>query len=93
MNVMRIRRKCSVRGCGNTDCFVISRSRELAGSVIICKDCIKEVLGAIEPPIIKKEAPTEEHSEETALLKCEKCGKAFKSEAGLKKHKCTGSDK
>lgn len=89
MNVMRIRRKCSVRGCGNTDCFVISCSRELAGSVIICKDCIKEALGAIEPPIIKKEAPTEE----TALFKCEKCGKTFKSETGLKKHKCTGGDK
>ena len=40
MYAKRLKRKCSVRGCKNTDTFAISRTRELGGSVIICKSCL-----------------------------------------------------
>ena len=48
MNVKKIRRKCSVRGCKNTDTFAISAVREMGGSVIICKDCLKDALNSVE---------------------------------------------
>lgn len=46
MFVRQVKRKCGVRGCKNTDCFAISRTREAGGSVIICKSCLGEALGA-----------------------------------------------
>lgn len=52
MYVRRVKRKCNVRGCGNTDSFAISRTREAGNSVIICKDCLTAALAAtdeIEP--------------------------------------------
>ena len=42
MRVIKVKRKCSVRGCKNTDCFAIVKGRELGGSVIMCADCLKE---------------------------------------------------
>lgn len=52
MYVRRVKRKCNVRGCRNTDSFAISRTREAGNSVIICKDCLTAALAAtdeIEP--------------------------------------------
>lgn len=48
MYAKRLKRKCSVRGCKNTDTFAISRTRELGGSVIICKSCLGKALGVID---------------------------------------------
>ena len=36
-----------MRGCKNTDCFAISRNREVGNTVIICKSCLSEALGDI----------------------------------------------
>ena len=48
MFVKKVKRKCSVRGCKNTDCFAISRTREVGNTVIICKSCLGKALGAID---------------------------------------------
>lgn len=48
MNIKKIRRKCEVRGCKNTDCFAISKVNEVGNSVIICPDCLREGLEAVD---------------------------------------------
>lgn len=48
MFVRKVKRKCGVRGCKNTDCFAISRTREVGNTVIICKSCLGKALGAID---------------------------------------------
>lgn len=48
MYVKRVKRKCSVRGCKHTDCFAMSRTREVGNTVIICRDCLKDALDAID---------------------------------------------
>ena len=48
MYIKKLKRKCSVRGCKNTECFAISRSRELGNSIIICKSCLQEALVAVD---------------------------------------------
>ena len=46
MRVRKIRRKCGVRGCRNTESFMISRTHEVGNSVIICKKCLQDTLEA-----------------------------------------------
>lgn len=48
MFIKQVTRKCSVRGCKNTDCFAISRTREIGNTVIICKSCLGKALGAVD---------------------------------------------
>ncbi len=48
MYVRRVKRKCSVRGCKNTDCFAISQTREVGNTVIICKSCLEQAPEAID---------------------------------------------
>lgn len=48
MFVRQVKRKCNVRGCKSTDCFAISRTREVGNTVIICKSCLGKALGAID---------------------------------------------
>lgn len=48
MFVRQVKRKCGVRGCKSTDCFAISRTREVGNTVIICKSCLGKALGAID---------------------------------------------
>lgn len=47
MNIKKLKRKCSVRGCSSTDVYALSLTRECGNSVIICKDCIKNALSEI----------------------------------------------
>ena len=58
MNVKKIKRKCGVRGCKNTASFVISKTREMGGSVIMCRECMVEALKSteeyVEPEKVKK---------------------------------------
>lgn len=58
MNVKKIKRKCGVRGCKNTESFIISKTREMGNSVIMCRDCMLEALkateGYSEPEKVKK---------------------------------------
>lgn len=46
MYIRRVKRKCGVRGCKSTDCFAISRAREIGNTVIICRDCLKDALSS-----------------------------------------------
>lgn len=48
MYVKQVKRKCNVRGCKNTDCFAISRTREVGNTIIACKDCLRDALGAVD---------------------------------------------
>ncbi len=58
MNVKKIKRKCGVRGCKNTASFVISKTREMGGSIIMCRECMADALksteGYVEPEKVKK---------------------------------------
>lgn len=44
MYLRRVKRKCSVRGCKNTDCLAISKTHEIGNTVIICRDCLADGL-------------------------------------------------
>ena len=48
MYARKVRRKCSIRGCRCTESFAISKTREIGNSVIICKNCLKDGLIAID---------------------------------------------
>ena len=48
MFVKKVKRKCSVRGCKNTECFAISRTREIGNTVIICKSCLGNALASLD---------------------------------------------
>ena len=48
MTFKYIKRKCGVRGCKNIGSFVISRTRELGNSVVICKECLETGLDAVK---------------------------------------------
>lgn len=48
MFVKQVKRKCGVRGCKSTECFAVSRTREVGNTVIICKSCLGKALGAID---------------------------------------------
>lgn len=56
MYARKVRRKCSIRGCRCTESFAISKTREIGNSVIICKNCLKDGLVAIDE--IKPKAKT-----------------------------------
>lgn len=60
MYVKKIKRKCGVRGCKNTESYAISKTREMGNSIIACKECLLEALAQIEEqnkPISFAEAP------------------------------------
>lgn len=54
MYAKRLKRKCMVRGCKNTDTYSISHTRESGNSVIICIDCLT---GAIKSAKKAEKAP------------------------------------
>lgn len=49
MYARKVKRKCNVRGCKNTDCFAVSRTRELGNTVIICRACLERALEKVTP--------------------------------------------
>ena len=62
MYVKKIKRKCGVRGCKNTESYAISKTREMGNSIIACKECLLEALAQIEEqnkPVVEEftEAP------------------------------------
>lgn len=62
MYVRKLRRKCGVRGCTNTDTYAISHSSEAGNTVIICKSCLGKALSAIddEPQVPEIRVPHNE---------------------------------
>lgn len=69
MYIKKIKRKCGVRGCKNIDnVYIISKSREMSYSLILCKDCMKEALAMtdeyVEPKkVVKVDRPLFPHPE------------------------------
>jgi hypothetical protein len=47
VRVKRLKRMCSVKGCNCTDTYAISKTSEFGG-VIICEECIRQALAAID---------------------------------------------
>lgn len=106
MNVKRVKRKCMVRGCKNTDAYAVSLKREMGNSIIVCSDCAVKISKAIEnetksniSSAIDTVVPTEEDSathneniEENKYV-CKICGRVCKNEFGLKSHEksCKGT--
>ena len=37
----KTRRICSVPGCGAKESYLLSKSKDLTGSVFLCKDCLE----------------------------------------------------
>ncbi len=70
MYVKQVKRKCSVRGCKNTECFAISRTREVGNTVIICKSCLGKALGAIDEidPKTKSNIPALDNTSAPSLF-------------------------
>ncbi len=91
----KVKRKCGVRGCRNTESFHLSCRREFGNSVIICRECLAAALKATasEEHTADKQKPVEETgaveetevAEETGFI-CPGCGKSFGTEKGLKTH-------
>ena len=79
MYVKKVKRKCEVRGCKNTDCYSISRSREMGFSIIACESCLNEALEAIKE---MREGPGNE-TEKEAKVKTE--AKTSENTKGVKK--------
>ena len=42
MKIKKIKRKCEVRGCKNTDTYSLTNTNEFGNSVIICEECFKK---------------------------------------------------
>ncbi len=69
MFVKRFKRKCSVRGCKNTsNVYLVSKRREMGGTIGICTDCLKEatesIKGYTEPiKVVREDAPLFPHPE------------------------------
>ena len=56
MYVKKIKRKCGVRGCKNTESYAISKSREMGNSIIACESCLYEALAEIDMKYSRREA-------------------------------------
>lgn len=70
MFVKKFKRKCSVRGCKNTsNVFLVSKRREMGGTIGICTECLKEATKSIadytEPPkeVAREDKPLFPHPE------------------------------
>lgn len=66
MYIKKLRRKCNVRGCRNTESYAISKTREMGNSIIVCKECLEEALKKIEEYenfTFKEATPVEAHTE------------------------------
>lgn len=48
MYIRKVKRRCGIRSCKNTECFAVSRTREAGNTVIICKSCLQSALEAVE---------------------------------------------
>jgi hypothetical protein len=44
----KLKKKCMVRGCGNTETFALSRSGSEFGNVFICASCLAEALSGVD---------------------------------------------
>lgn len=70
MYLRKVKRKCSVRGCKNTQAYSVSKTREAGNSIIMCKQCMDEAAKAAqnfaEPPKTVMKSPPDLFFENTA---------------------------
>lgn len=73
MFVKKFKRKCSVRGCKNiTNVYLVSKRREMGGTIGICTDCLKEATQSIadytEPPkVVREDEPLFPHPKKVTI--------------------------
>lgn len=56
MYIKQVKRVCDVRGCRNVGSYHISKLREIGYSVIICEDCLRAAVAAIDGATEPKQA-------------------------------------
>ena len=44
----KLKKKCMIRGCGNTESFALSKSLSDIGNVLICASCLAEALSQVD---------------------------------------------
>lgn len=71
MYIKKLKRKCGVRGCKNTETYAISKSREMGNSIIACKECLMDALATIEEQNKPVEAPAPTVEEAPAVEEAE----------------------
>ena len=49
MKIRKVKRRCDVRRCSNTECYSISYSSEPGNSIIICTECLAKANAMINP--------------------------------------------
>ena len=47
MFIRKVYRQCDVSGCRNKNCYAVSGYREFGNSIIVCEDCMKEILNIV----------------------------------------------
>lgn len=47
MYIRKVSKQCDVSGCRNKNCYAVSGYREFGNSIIVCEDCIKEILNIL----------------------------------------------
>lgn len=70
MYIRRVKKKCSVRGCKESNCIAISRSREIGNTVIICRSCLTDALSDVDkmPAEEKTNVPKTTYAKTLPLL-------------------------
>ena len=48
MRVVKLKKKCMIRGCNNTESFAISNSASEIGNVWICAGCLAQALSGVD---------------------------------------------
>ena len=64
-----IRRQCFVPGCRNLNCHIVTKSREMPVSVILCDECIQKIHDLRFPPEAASETGNETGNETAAKPK------------------------
>lgn len=64
IEIQKIDRMCFVPGCERVASFIVSRNPEYRPTVIICRECAKELFGVMYPEEYKKAFAPEKADEE-----------------------------
>lgn len=84
IEMRRITRQCFTPGCQNRDSFIFTRNREYRATVILCRDCVKEIYALTFPDEGEKATAerVEAKAEEKAKSEAKPKGAAKKAPAG-----------
>lgn len=68
ITMRKITRQCFVPGCQNRDSYIFTRNREYRATVILCRECVKEIYGLAFPA---EDEPEEQSAPEKTTPKSE----------------------